>query len=107
MSKKFEIYWSSPAEKDLDDIVEFISRDSLKSALVLFDKIKRKCDSLKFSPYRGRIVPELKKIDVDAFRELILNPYRVIFKITNDSVFIMAVLDGRRDIEDILLERLI
>jgi plasmid stabilization system protein ParE len=107
MSKKFEIYWSSPAEKDLDEITEFISHDSVNSALLLFDKIKRKCNSLQFSPYRCRIVPELKKIDIDAFRELILNPYRVIFKISNDSIFIMAVLDGRRDLEDILIERIL
>ncbi|MCI0496049.1 type II toxin-antitoxin system RelE/ParE family toxin [candidate division KSB1 bacterium] len=107
MNEKYEVYWSSLAQKDLDEITEFISLDSVNSALLLFDKIKSKCDSLQFSPYRCRIVPELKKIDIDSFRELILNPYRVIFKIVNDAVFIMAVLDGRRDLEDILLDRLI
>lgn len=48
----------------------------------------------------------LKK-NVKSFRELIIKPYRIIFKIENDSVYIMGVFDGKRDLEEILIDRLI
>ena len=41
------------------------------------------------------------------WRELIVKPYRIIYRIDEDTVNVLAVLDGRRDLQDLLLERLI
>ena len=42
MKKKYEVIWSNVAEKDLIDIVEYISADSPSTALKIFKGIKQK-----------------------------------------------------------------
>jgi len=56
-------------------------------------------------PTRGRIVPELKRHGVTGFRELIERPWRMIYFIKGKRVSVVSVLDGRRQLEDLLLER--
>jgi hypothetical protein len=41
------------------------------------------------------------------YRELIELPWRIIYKIEEDKVFVLAVIDGRRNMEDILLDRFV
>jgi toxin ParE1/3/4 len=40
------------------------------------------------------------------WRELVVRPYRIVYRIRKDIVMVGAVIDGRRDLEDLLLERL-
>jgi toxin ParE1/3/4 len=58
-------------------------------------------------PQRGRIVPELKILGVDIYRESIIGPWRIVYRILDLDVLVVAVIDGRRNLEDILLNRLI
>lgn len=58
-------------------------------------------------PFRGRIVPELRDLALEPWRELIERPFRIIYRISDARVLIVAVLDGRRDVEDLLLQRLL
>ncbi len=58
-------------------------------------------------PERCRLVPELKGQGIMQYRELIVPPWRILFRIAEKKVYILSVLDSRRNIEDILLERLI
>jgi plasmid stabilization system protein ParE len=53
------------------------------------------------------LVPELKAVDVLQYRELIEPPWRIIYRIEPDQVMVLAVLDGRRDLRSLLLERLV
>ena len=54
MKKKYEVIWSNIAEKDLIDIVEYISADSPSTALKSFKNIKQKASKLYSFPERGR-----------------------------------------------------
>ncbi len=58
-------------------------------------------------PERGRVVPELKYNNIENYREVIHYPWRIIHRIDNKNVYVMAIFDGRRNIEDILLNRLL
>lgn len=58
-------------------------------------------------PFRGRIVPELGDLGITVYRELISHPWRIIYKANEGKVWVLAVFDGRRNMEDILLERFI
>jgi len=106
MKKKYEVIWSNIAEKDLIDIVEYISADSLSTALKSFKNIKQKASKLYSVPERGRVVPELRDQGIVQYRELIISPWRVIYRISEKSVYVLAVLDARQNIEDILFRRL-
>lgn len=107
MIKKYEVIWSDIAENDLLNIIEYIATDNLSNASVILKKIKEKTSSLYFFPERGRIVPELKEYGIVQYRELIIPPWRIIYRISDKKVCILSVLDSCRNIEDILLKRLI
>ena len=107
MSKKYKVIWTKIAECDLEDIIDYIALDSQQNALLIFDKIRVKCETLQYHPFRCRILPELKEINILSYRDLILTPYRIMFKVEKDIVYILGVFDGRRDLEEILIDRII
>lgn len=107
MNKKYEVTWSNTAEKDLIDIVEYIAADSPSNALKVSKNIKQKASSLYAFPKRGRIVPELRDQGILQYRELVISPWRVLYRISKKSVYVLSVLDSHQNIEDILLKRLI
>jgi len=107
MTRKYDILWAESAENDLLGIIEYIARNNPSQAQKIFNKIKRATSSLFHSPNRGRIIPELQEQGVMQYRELIISPWRVMYRISGKTVLVLSVLDSRRNVEDILLGRLI
>jgi len=107
MNPKYKIVWSSIAETDLKNIIGYISEDSPQNALKILRKIKEKASSLYTLPERGRIVPELQNQGILQYRELVTTPWRLIYRIAEQNIFILSVIDSRQNVEDILLNRLI
>lgn len=107
MSDNYKIEWAEVAEKDLKRIVEYIAEDSPANALKILKKIKQKASSLYTLPERGRIVPELQDQGISIYSELIIPPWRIIYRISEMKVYVLSVFDARQNVEDILLKRLI
>ncbi len=107
MSNRYEVIWSLVAENDLRNIIDYVAEDSPVNASNVFKKISQKASSLYILPERGRIVPELRDQGILQYRELIISPWRVIYRISGKSVYVLSILDSRQNIEDILLKRLI
>ena len=103
--KRFRVEWAHPASKDLENIIYYISQDNVDTAITIFEKIKSKCSTLNQFPDRGRIVPELKACGILSYQELIISPWRVIYRTSDQKVYVLAVLDSRRNMDDILIER--
>lgn len=103
----YEVIWSKTALNDLESFIDFIALDSLLNAEALFLKIKKQAGNLRHVPTRGRVVPELKEWGIASYRELIISPWRLIYQISGREVFVVAVIDSRRNVEDILLDRLL
>ena len=106
MNKKHQVGWSNIAANDLKSIIEYIADDSPSNALKTFKKIKQKASNHYLLPERGRIVPELQDQGILQYRELIISPWRLLYRISAKNVYVLSVLDSRRNIEDILLKRL-
>jgi len=107
MSKIYKIKWTSNAKEDLLNVVDYIKKDSLSAARKVYEQIKEKAQSSNFFPLRGRIVPELLKEGITIYRELIVQPWRIIYKIENETVYIMAIFDSRQNVEELLLQKLL
>jgi toxin ParE1/3/4 len=107
MSDNYKIEWAEVAENDLKGIIGYIAEDSPANALKILKKIKQKVSSLYTFPERGRIVPELKDQGILIYRELIIPPWRVIYRISEMKIYVLSVMDARQNVEDILLKRLI
>ena len=105
--KQFEVIWTKNAQFDLESIIEYIKIDSVNIAKKIFFEIKEECANLHYFPERKRVVPELQQIGILKYREIIHERYRIIFKIDNTKVYVLLVVDSRRNLEDILFQRLI
>ncbi len=106
MNQRYDIIWSNVAENDLKNIVQYIAEDSPPNALEILNRIKNRASSLYTFPERGRIVLELRDQGILQYRELIISPWRILYRISEKNVLVLSVLDSRRNIEDILLKRL-
>jgi toxin ParE1/3/4 len=103
--KKNKVLWTSTARKDLEEIIEYISKDSIQIAIEKYEKIKEAAQQLSLYSEQGRIIPELAEQNIRKYREIIISPWRLMYKVEGNIVYVMAVIDGRRNIEDILLNR--
>jgi addiction module RelE/StbE family toxin len=100
------VLWTDTAQQDLTEIVEYIAQDSLDEALAILHKLETKAALLVTLPNRGRIVPELLHTGISQYREFISPPWRIIYRVESQRVMVMAVLDSRRDLQVLLLNRL-
>ena len=106
--KRHDVQLDSNAEDDLFEIYRYMAlNDSIEQADRLFDALKRACYSLCTLPLRGHTPPELQEIGVSQFREIRFKPYRIFYSIDCATVTIHCVLDGRRDMQTLLQERLL
>jgi plasmid stabilization system protein ParE len=106
-ARKLPVVWTSVAERDLAGIVSHLYRDSPSAARRVLKRLEQQASSLETLPDRGRIVPELEALDIRTYRELIIRPHRLIYSVQRDRVVVFAVLESRRDLEDLLLRRLL
>ncbi|GAB6172162.1 hypothetical protein JCM15765_16400 [Paradesulfitobacterium aromaticivorans] len=103
----YQVFWTQTAQQDLKKIIEYIALDSEIQARRVYLAIKEKADNLRLLPLQGRIVPELGFFSIIIYRELISPSWRIIYKTEANKVWVLAVIDGRRNVEDILLDRFI
>ena len=103
--KTHTVRWTETARDDLEAIITYIARDHVDRALKILDRFREEASELRTFPERGRIVPELQQHGIFIYHELVTPPWRIIYRIEKKHVYVMAVIDSRRKLEDILLER--
>lgn len=105
---KYPVHIITEAEDDLFGIHQFVAlNDSLEKAGKLLNKLEEACMSLSALPNRGHTPPELQRVAVDDYLEIHDKPYRIIYQIISRRVFIYCILDGRRNLDELLQERLL
>jgi toxin ParE1/3/4 len=86
-----KVHWTSTAEGHLDAIYAYIFQDSPEYARRMVDKLTRRSQQIAEYPLSGRKVPEF---DVDQIREVIEDPFRIIYHIKADRIDVLAVIHG-------------
>ncbi len=72
----------------------------------MLDQIEAVCAALADNPQRGSYPAELVGRGKNTYRELYFKPYRVIYQIKGGTVVIAMIADGRRDLVNLLEQRL-
>ena len=104
---KYKVNLTSSAEDDLFEIFKYIYfNDSEEIADKVYSKLKEKCFALQKFPERGHTPKELSLFGINDFQEIIYNSYRIVYQIIGKEIFIHCVLDGRRDLQKLLFDRL-
>jgi toxin ParE1/3/4 len=106
--KKFSVVMMEDAENDLVDIYQYVSlNDTTEKAERLLDNIEKVILQLETLPSRGNYPPELERVGIHDYREVFFKPYRIIYQISGAEVFVHCVLDGRRDMQSLLQQKLL
>lgn len=89
------VEWSDFARDDLDDLVRYTSRDSAFYARRFGQKVVLATRRLREFPESGRTIP---KAEDKTLREIIVQGYRVMYRLETTRVLILAVMHGSRDV---------
>uniref|UniRef100_A6VW45 Plasmid stabilization system n=1 Tax=Marinomonas sp. (strain MWYL1) TaxID=400668 RepID=A6VW45_MARMS len=95
-----QIIWTEPALDNLNDIAEYIAVSNPYAAKQLVENVISKVQRLEQFPDSGRIPEEISTLN---YREVVVNPCRVFYKVDNDSVYILHLLRQERDLRKYLL----
>jgi toxin ParE1/3/4 len=95
-----QIIWTEPALDNLNDIAEYIAVSNPYAAKQLVENVFIKVQRLEQFPDSGRIPEEISTLN---YREVVVNPCRVFYKVDNDSVYILHLLRQERDLRKYLL----
>jgi addiction module RelE/StbE family toxin len=86
-----ELTWHPEAAEDLDRIATYLEHESPAVARALAQRITAAIERLRQFPRSGRIVPEEQD---DAIREVLVGPYRVVYRLLYDDVQIVMIRHG-------------
>ncbi len=101
------VVWTEVARRDLYALVEYLGDRSPRAALGVLDRIESAAGRLVTLSARGRVLPELARLHIRDYRELVVSPYRIVYRSAGRRVFVLGVFDSRRSLEDVLLDRIV
>ena len=91
-----KVIWAPLAEDQVAEAFSYIAAERPAAALKWFDRIVHKTESLSALPDQGRMVPEAQR---QSIREVLVNPYRVVYRREDETVVILTVQHERRDLD--------
>lgn len=95
------VIWTEPALFDLNEIAEYIALDKMSAARRLVQRVFTCVERLEQFPESGRMPPELEH---SKYREIIVGPCRVFYRVDQDKVYILYVMRGERQLRKYLLD---
>jgi addiction module RelE/StbE family toxin len=93
-----KIVWTVSAVDDLESVHDYIARDSVIYAASFVERIIAAIETLMDLPEVGRKVPEMDNPDI---RELIFQNYRIIYRIHSNTIQVLTIIRGSRDISQL------
>jgi plasmid stabilization system protein ParE len=96
------VKWTEIAWNDLEESTDYIAKDSPFYAAAFIREVRDAARSLAYMAKRGRIVPELYDPNI---REFFVRSYRMVYRVTDDSVYIIAFIHGARDLSKLLEQK--
>ncbi len=105
---RYTVLLTAGAEQDLESIYDYIAEhDSSGKANYVLDQLMRVAESLSVAPDRGSYPKELLMLGIKEYRQVFFKPYRVIYRIVDQRIYVYLIVDGRRDMQSVLGRRLL
>jgi toxin ParE1/3/4 len=103
----FAVFLTDDAVRDLDELYDYIAlHDAPQKANYVLDQIERVFSRLSKFPERGAHPKELLALGIREYREIYFKPYRIIYRVIDKNVYVLLVVNGRRDMQTLLQRRL-
>jgi toxin ParE1/3/4 len=105
---KYKINWSKDAGEEFIEIISWYKHTTGKNiAQRIYSKINSRIKKLKDMPGMGKPVQILKDIGINDYRQIIQDHWIIYYKVEGQTVNIISVIDGRRNLEEILYKKMI
>lgn len=96
------------AEADLVALRSYIVKNfSVTTWRATYAKLKLAIRNLALFPQLGGIPSELEKLNLTQYRQILTGKNRVIYEVRQDAVYIHLIVDVRRDLKEVLMQRLL
>ena len=104
----FAVFLTNDAAGDLDELYDYIAlHDAPQKAEYVLDQIERVFSRLSKFPERGAHPKELLALGIREYREIYFKPYRIIYRVIEKNVYVLLIVNGRRDMQALLQRRLL
>jgi toxin ParE1/3/4 len=105
---RYPVLLTAGAEQDLESIYDYIAEfDSPANAEYVLDRLVKAAEGLATFPERGSYPKELLALGIKEYRQAFFKPYRMIYRVIGNQVYIHLIVDGRRDMQSLLARRLL
>jgi plasmid stabilization system protein ParE len=101
------VVWTEVALRDIERLAAYLVDESPLRAEQILSRIISRGESLQAAPRRGQVPPELRAVGDRTWLQVLESPWRIVYRIIVKRVEIHAVVDGRRSLQDILLDRIL
>ena len=104
----FTVFLTYDAARDLNELYDYIAaHDSPRKAEYVLKQIEKTFAKLSEFPERGVYPKDLLNLGIQEYREVFFKPYRIIYRIMDNKVYVLLIVDGRRDMQTLLQRRLL
>ena len=104
----FSVFLTNDAARDLNEFYHYIAlHDSPQKAECILERIEKTFSGLSEFPERGVYPKELLELGIREYREIFFKPYRIICRVMENTVYVLLIVDGRRDMQSLLERRLL
>lgn len=104
MPTRFQVEITQSAEEDLEEIWTYIAEDNPEAADRFVLNLEEKAQTLEQFPQRCPLIPENEFLG-RRYRHLILDRYRVVFRISKETVFVLRIVHGSRLLDTEVFEK--
>lgn len=104
----FAVLLTNDAARDLEGLYDYIAvHDAPQEADYVLEQIEKAFSRLSEFPERGAYPKELLTLGIREYREVFFKPYRIIYRVIDKNVYVLLIVDGRRDMQSLLQRRLL
>jgi toxin ParE1/3/4 len=95
------VRWSYTSKLDLLQINNYIAKDSIYYAKKVVNDIINKTEDIAVFPNMGSKVEEIEE---KGLRQIVIYSYRVIYRIVEDDINILAIVHCKRNLTNDMIE---
>jgi toxin ParE1/3/4 len=103
MRVKYNVEITPAAERDVEEIWDYIADDSPENATAFIVQLEDQIDTLEQLPERCPLIPENEQLGT-SYRHLLYGAYRTIFRISGKTVYILRIIHGARLLDSTCFE---
>ncbi len=104
----FAVMLTNDAARDLEELYDYIAlHDAPQKADYVLEQVEKAFNTLSQFPERGAYPKELAAIGIREYREIFFKPYRIIYRVIGKNIYVLLIVDGRRDMQTLLQRRLL